>query len=164
MSDYFIPLKPGNTYHIFCRANASDKLFPLEENYSFFLKKVKLHISVVADTFAYNLLPNHFHFLIRIKSYSELESIFLQLKKKEMSLENISPFIMERFSNLLNSYTKSYNKRFDRRGNLFLPLRRVKIKNDSDFASEIFTYIKIRFIISMSKQLKHGSGRLINLF
>ena len=52
------------------------KLFLEDENYYFFLKRYKIHISAVADTFAYNLLPNHFHFLIRIKALDEIKSHF----------------------------------------------------------------------------------------
>ena len=69
MPDYHIPLLPDKTYHIFSRAIGKEKLFLEDENHKFFLRKYKLHISPVADTFAYTLLPNHFHFLIRIKVF-----------------------------------------------------------------------------------------------
>lgn len=139
MPDYFIPLDPEGIYHIFGRAIGSDKLFPRQENYLFFLEKFRLHTSGVADTFAYNLLPNHFHFLIRIKSLSEIENEYLKIKKNKPFTVEVAPgFIMKRFSNLSNAYTKSLNKVLIRRGSLLLPLRRVKIENDYDFASELF--------------------------
>ena len=91
MPDYHIPIQPDRVYHIFSRAIGKEKLFLEEENYVFFLKRYKLHISPVADTFAYNLLPNHFHFLIRIKTLDEIKSHFLEVKNNnhfdiEMSL------------------------------------------------------------------------------
>ncbi len=64
MPDYHIPLLPDHMFHVLSRAVGKEKLFLEDENYRFFLEKYKLHVSPVADTFAYNLLPNHFHFLV----------------------------------------------------------------------------------------------------
>lgn len=140
MPDYFIPLLPDRIYHVFSRANGSEKMFLNEDNYRFFLGKFKTHISPVADTFAYNLLPNHFHFLIRIKSLEEIKFHFSEKKQsKNFDIEIVPEFIMERFGNLLNSYTKSFNRRNKRKGSLFMDtMKRVEILNDSDFASEVF--------------------------
>jgi len=140
MPDYNIPLSPDCSYHIFSRANGNEKLFLNEENYKFFLGRFKIHVGPVANTFAYNLLPNHFHFLIRIKTLEEIKSHFLKVKRnKHFDEELVSDFIMERFGNLLNSYTKSFNKRNNRKGGLFMDnMRRVEIIDDSHFASEIF--------------------------
>jgi REP element-mobilizing transposase RayT len=140
MADYHIPLLPGQTYHIFSRAIGAEKVFLEYDNYRFFLDKYKQHITPVAETFAYNLLPNHFHLLIRIKNIDDIESHF-SLKKgnQDFTLEKIPEFIMERFGNFLNSYTKSFNKINNRKGGLFMDtLRRVEIRNDSDLANEIF--------------------------
>jgi putative transposase len=140
MPDYHIPLLPDHVYHIFSRAIGKEKLFLEAENYRFFLNAYKHHISSVSDTFAYCLLPNHFHFLIRIKSIELVESNFLLKKRNAVFVdEKAAEFIMERFGNLLNSYTKSFNRRNNRKGGLFIDtLRRVEIKSDGDFGSEIF--------------------------
>ena len=64
-------LQAEHTYHIFNRANGYEKLFLSGENYRFFLEKYRHYIGPVVDTFGYCLMPNHFHFLTRIKSASE---------------------------------------------------------------------------------------------
>lgn len=140
MPDYYIPLLPDRTYHIFSRAIGKEKLFLEDENYKFFLRKYKLHISPVADVFAYNLLPNHFHFLIKIKSLEEIKRHFSEVKSnKYFDIEKVSEFLMERFGNLLNSYTKSFNKRNKRRGGLFIDtMRRVDITDDAQLGAIIF--------------------------
>ena len=140
MANYHIPLLPDNTYHIFSRAIGAEKLFLEDYNYSFFLKKYKQHITPIAETFAYNLLPNHFHLLVRIKNIDDIEEEFLLKKGNQpFTLEEVPEFIMERFGNFLNSYTKAFNKINNRKGGLFMDtLRRVEIKNDSDLGSEIF--------------------------
>lgn len=76
MTDYRIPLLPNQTYHIFNRAIGSEQLFREDENYRFFLQKYKQHILPVADTFAYCLLPNHFHCLVSIKDEEKILVFF----------------------------------------------------------------------------------------
>jgi len=140
MPDYHIPLLPDKTYHIFSRAIGKEKLFLEEENYKFFLRQFSKYILPVADTFAYNLLPNHFHFMIRIKDINTIDEEFLKVKKnKEFNIELAPEFVMERFGNLLNSYTKAFNKKYFRKGGLFIDImRRVEVLTDSQFGATIF--------------------------
>ena len=53
-----LPLKPGEFYHIYNRGNNRRRIFIDEENYFFFLKLAKKHISPIAHIYAYALLPN----------------------------------------------------------------------------------------------------------
>ena len=129
MTDYYTPLLPNHSYHLLGRAIGDEKIFKEAMNYPFLLKKYNKHILPVADTFSYCLLPDHFHFLIRVKSIAELESHHKKMKpRKVFNPELISDFIMERFSNWLNSYTKSFNKTYTRKGALFIDyLRRLEV-------------------------------------
>ena len=61
-------MQPSTFYHLYNHANGSENLFRNDENYRFFLQKYAKYISTVADTYAYCLMPNHLHFLIKIKS------------------------------------------------------------------------------------------------
>lgn len=140
MPDYHQPLYPDCTYHIFSRATGNEKIFTEEKNYSFFLNKYQQHILPVADTYAFCLLPNHFHFLIKIKSIDVIEKYYLQKKKNKTFTSEVAPeFIMECFSNLLNSYTKAFNKTYNRKGSLFIDyLRRIEVSTDDQFGATIF--------------------------
>ena len=68
-------LIPNNYYHILNRANGNDVLFQEEENYYFFLSKYKKHIHIIVITLFYNLLSNHFYWVMQIKSVEELNLI-----------------------------------------------------------------------------------------
>ena len=58
---------------------------------------------------------------------------------KSFDIEKVSEFIMERFGNLLNSYTKSFNRRNNRKGALFIDtMRRVEITDDAQLGAIIF--------------------------
>ena len=57
----------GHYYHIYNRGNNREDIFIQERNYRYFLRLYAKHIEPMADTYAYCLLRNHFHFLVRIK-------------------------------------------------------------------------------------------------
>lgn len=121
------PLTYENYYHIYNRGINSCNLFPEEENYRYFMKLYNKYISPVADTLAWALMPNHFHFLIRIK-------------EPVQNLSGLKP-PHQYFSNLFNAYTKAFNKRYQRHGALFeRPFRRKLIDNDN-FLRNVLIYI-----------------------
>jgi len=122
MSNYHQALLPGETYHLFSRAIGEERLFLSEEHYHFFLRKIKQHTAAVCDVYCYALLPNHFHLLVGIKENEAIAQHFKEVKKRafEIAKDDLPDFIMERFSNCLNSYTKSFNKVNGRKGALFV--------------------------------------------
>ena len=112
------PLEYGKYYHIYNRGINSAPLFKEQDNYEFFLRLYDLHISPMAETFAWCLMNNHFHFLVRIKEYAE-----------NTSTKPIHP--SKSFSNLFNAYTKGFNKKNTRHGPMFeRPFRRKEITNE----------------------------------
>jgi len=55
------PLKFGKFFHIYnCGINGCN-LFNEEENYHYFLHLYDKYISAIVDTYAWVLMPNHFH-------------------------------------------------------------------------------------------------------
>src|SRR4051794_21922800 len=108
MGKYSNALIPYGYYHMFNRAVGSEKLFLEEENYSFFIKRFNHYVSPIADIFCYCLLPNHFHFLIRVKPFNNIAAFAKQEWNIELALndEDVHVFVMQQFSNAFNSYTK----------------------------------------------------------
>ena len=70
--DYYLKLIPGNLYHIFNHSNSDEKLFYKEANYFFFLQRYGFYLDGFLETFAYNLLQNHFHLLVRVFNMEQL--------------------------------------------------------------------------------------------
>lgn len=140
MQDFHIPLHPGGLYHILNRANGDEKLFKEEQNYFYFLTKYRHHISPIAQTLAWCLLPNHYHFLVRIKPIETITERFeLKKKKKPEADKPLSEFVMQQFSNWQNSYAKALNKVYNRRGSLFMDyIRRVEINKDFQLGNTVF--------------------------
>jgi putative transposase len=132
---------PSTFYHVYNRANGNENLFPQEKNYSFFLEKFTHHINPVADTYAYCLMPNHFHFLLRIKEEEELRKHFSAAGKTSKVFENLGGLVSQHFSNLFNSYTKAFNKTYDRKGSLFSPNFKQKEITSEAYLTNVIHYI-----------------------
>ncbi len=75
--DYFKKLEYDHLYHIFHHGNNKDNLFIEDENYIYFLNKINYHLSPVIHLYAYCLLKNHFHLLVKMKSEKEIKQIVL---------------------------------------------------------------------------------------
>ncbi len=130
-------------YHIYNRANGSENLFREEKNYDYFLERYIDFIDPVAETYAYCLLCNHFHMMIRVRSEEEIIA-FAQLKNLQ-GLENleglIGKIVKQRFSNFSNAYAKAFNKVYNRNGSLFQAnLKKKKVENDAYF-TKLILYI-----------------------
>jgi REP element-mobilizing transposase RayT len=70
-----VALQHGQYYHVYNRGNNRENVFVEERNYRYFLKLYANYIEPIADTYAYCLLRNHFHLLVRIKTVEEQEAM-----------------------------------------------------------------------------------------
>ena len=160
-------LIPDLTYHIFNHANGNENIFRNDENFRFFLEKFKIHIHSVASVIAYCLLPNHFHFMVKIRSEKELSAIFEKFKDLKTEEEQ-SNFISKQFSNLFSSYTQSFNKVNNRMGSLFVKnFKRELIRSDKQFQNT-FLYIQLNAVkhgfVSHEMEWKWGSWMTYYLY
>lgn len=117
-------LKPDTTYHIFNHANGFENVFHEDDNFRYFLEKYQLYITPIAETYAYCLMPNHFHLVVRIRKRKVIETIIRNKNNtsNNFSIDNkeIEKFLSKQFSNLFSSYTQSFNKVYKRMGSLFI--------------------------------------------
>lgn len=127
-------MEPSTYYHVYNHANGDENLFREDENYHFFLRQWSKYIEPVAVTYAYCLMPNHFHFLIRTKTSKVFEDLG-GLNKQP------SKVVTQAFSNLFNSYTKAFNKKYSRLGSLFMSNFKKKPITSDAYLTAIIAYI-----------------------
>jgi putative transposase len=72
------PLQPDTSYHIFNHANGFENVFRKAENFRYFLEKYRKYISPIAETYAYCLMPNHFHLVVRMRKREVIEKLILK--------------------------------------------------------------------------------------
>ena len=155
-------LFPNTSYHIFNHANGFENVFREKENYRFFLEKYRQHISPVVETYAYCLMPNHFHLVVRIRKREVIEEL-IRIKNNnkietttfskvqnfgkgssgkgssiEITDSEIEKFLSKQFANLFSSYTLSFNKVYNRMGSLFIKnFKRELISDKNHFLNAI---------------------------
>lgn len=136
------PLQPNCFYHIYNRGINGESLFKEERNYPYFLSKYAQYVSPYVDTYAYCLLKNHFHLLIRTHSEDgigqllEKDTISRKLLYKE---KGYSWWLSHVFASLFKSYAQAINKAYHRTGGLFEePFRRILVNNDAYFSAMVY--------------------------
>lgn len=151
-------LEPGSYYHIYNQANGSENLFREQRNYPYFLSKLLQHIHPVAHVYAWCLLPNHFHAMIKVRSSKE---ICRNMELGDIDENAIQLLISQQFSNLFNGYAKAINKAYKRRGSLFQrPFKNRKV-DDVNYMLRLLLYIhnnpvKHRFV-NDARKWQHSS-------
>jgi hypothetical protein len=132
------PLHQGHFYHIYNRGNNRETLFRTPENYRFFLQRYSQHIEPVAATYAYCLLPNHFHFLNYIRTEEEQHQWHRENERRGL-WQPLDP--RHPYKNLFISYAMAYNRQQKRTGSLFQrPYKRKHIDSEKHFMT-LVTYI-----------------------
>jgi putative transposase len=121
-------------YHIYNRGNNRQPIFFKEDNYIYFLEKVRKFMLPHCEILNYSLMPNHFHFLI----YTDARAC--QTKKIGNTERNV---ISEGIRNLLQTYSKAINKQNNTTGSLFQQNTKSKCISDGSrlYTSSCFHYI-----------------------
>lgn len=138
------PLQPAHFYHIYNRGINGENLFKRAGNYPYFLSKYAEYLSPVVDTYAYCLLKNHFHLLIRVKEESVIAAFQANKETKKEAKDGLHSYdfvVNKQFAKLFSSYTQSINKMEGRTGSLVeTPFKRIEISND-DYLTQLIWYI-----------------------
>ena len=139
-------MESGNIYHIYNRGNNKENIFFEEKNYQYFLNQFDKYLSAFVDVYAYCLMPNHFHFLIRIKEVGNQTS---EVSKTPELLEKVSgkrgskklTLLEKAFKDFFISYAKSINRQNSRTGSLFQAKFKKKEINNDGYFTTIIQYI-----------------------
>jgi putative transposase len=148
------PLVHGSYYHIYNRGNNGAAVFFENENYNYFLRLYAKYVDPIAETYAWCLLKNHFHFLVRIREVEEInENDFTYSTTEKPKVINPS----NQFSHLFNAYTQAMNKRYNRTGNLFETKFERKLVTTEIYFQQLIFYIH-------NNPVHHGIEKQIHLY
>jgi len=150
-------LEYGKYYHIYNRGINSQKIFRNKEDYLHFLKLTDIYITPIAEIYAYALMGNHFHIIIRIKDENEIgfldsrnsktddlekkwKTYFpnkdsgQKFNKRFNTVDNnfkAKPVPTKMFQHLFNAYAKGFNKKYSRTGSLLeYKFKRIVIETE----------------------------------
>ena len=113
----------GHYYHVYNRGCNRERIFANDGNYEFLLYRIKSFLPHYALTIiAYCLMPNHYHFLLRLAQD-----------------DTLSRFIQR----LFNSYTQAFNKQQGRKGTLFEGRAKNILVNSDEYILHLCRYIHL---------------------
>lgn len=111
----------NNCFHFYNRVIGSEKLFKNDDDYIMLLTKFKKVLKEYpASIFAYCLMPNHFHFLMRQDSDKPINKIF---------------------NNLFSFYVQNFNKKYNRKGQVFQGKLQHKLITKEKYLIHLCRYI-----------------------
>ncbi|MDQ6763951.1 MAG: transposase [Bacteroidota bacterium] len=119
-------------YHIYNRGNDKQLIFFNDNNYIFFLNKIRKEWTKHCEILCYCLMPNHFHFML-VPNEEACRDI--TLGDKESHLQTLSKAI----GKTLSSYTKAINNQNQTTGNLFQKKTQTKCLSDLKSPDNNFT-------------------------
>ena len=120
------PMYPGGYFHVYNRGNNKERLYHANHDYDYFLRMYWKYLEKWIDTFAFCLLPNHFHFLVKVKE-----------------LDGAAEKASEQFRRFFISYAQMINLKYDRSGSLFRKnFSRLPVETDSNFLN-LVSYIHL---------------------
>jgi putative transposase len=132
----------GELYHVYNQGNNQELIFFENKNYLFFLGKMRKHLLRHCDFLAWCLMPNHFHWLIRM--HDDYDSI------RPQNLESLAaPVVLpmnRSISTLLSSYTKAMNRMYDRSGKLIRSNTKAKPLNKCSVTDDFYPLICFNYI------------------
>ena len=107
-------------------------MFTSDENCAFFIRQFDKYLSEFIKVYAFNLLGNHFHFMIKINGFSDLTTFKKLSNLDSENQKSIHDIVSHQFKKFFQSYAMAFNKQQNRTGTLFqTPFKRVRIENES---------------------------------
>ena len=121
----------GLYYHVYGKTNNKERLFRSQDNRNFFLQRLKHYLGGFLDIHAYALMGNHYHLSVKIKDEVKIQDYLGSVPVSERTLKErdylvsqeksalISDLVSSEFRRFFISYSQAFNKRYNRKGNLF---------------------------------------------
>jgi len=127
--NYWQDLEEGSIYHIYNHASGNRNLFVDDLDYRRFLVGLNKYFSHIFEIYAYCLMPNHFHLLIKVKPGQKIKStvkaISSNAESKYLKDEiDLNKYCEDQFRRWFSGYALYLNKRTNTKGQLFL--KRIK--------------------------------------
>ena len=124
----------GEYYHVYNRGNAKQKIFIDDQDFSFFLFKLRQNLFPSIEhkfrtpplpkgsfsLISYCLMPNHFHFLIKQNSDIPITKLLLRV---------------------CTSYSIYFNKKYERVGHLFQDQYKLVLVDNDSYLNWLSAYI-----------------------
>lgn len=135
--NYWQALEPGQTYHIYNKATSGNRIFLEDIDFQGFLKRWEKYFGKYLDTYAYCLVPNHFHFLARVRVENELLHRHIGSENTKAGSAYLadriplSAFLSDQLRRFGSSISLSHRAKYQRDGPLLVnKTKRISLRSD----------------------------------
>jgi putative transposase len=118
-------------------------LFIEAKDYWNFMKRYSKYFSPYFETYAYCLIPNHFHFLVKVRSEEEVKAAIVNEDTTAANnylsgTSDLNSFIENQFSRCFSGLSMKYNNTHNRVGPLFKQgIKRVALNKYRTFKQQM---------------------------
>jgi len=111
-------------YHVYNKVISERELFYTETDYIEFMRRYKRYFHNYLETYAYCLLPNHFHILLKVRSEEEIREAIVSedtnaARQYLAGTTTVDKFLGNQLSRFFSGLVIRYNKKHRRQGQLF---------------------------------------------
>lgn len=147
-----ILLHPGSYYHVYAHAVGSDNAFRHHDDFMRFITTMPYYIGFACDIYAYCLMPNHVHLVLRICHRNEMiarlksegyERISYLVKTSTLEDEELARFVSSVVGRLFSSHALYMNRKYERMGNLFMSNFKRKYVETDDYFRNVIRYVHL---------------------
>lgn len=158
VTNYLKPLEEERVYHLYNQGNNHEKIFINDENKRYFKEKFEYYMCPFVTIICMCLMDNHFHYLIRIKTWEEMKESIGQFRGLAKFITRMglmqnrtiaSMVVSEMLRRFFMAYAKAFNNMYNRSGSLFRKNFRRKEITSMQYLRNIILYIH-------SNPSKHG--------
>lgn len=133
----------GLLFHVYNKVITEADLFRDNDDYWNFMERYTKYFSPYFKTYAYCLIPNHFHLLVKVRLE---EKIKLSVAKENTNAsrnyldgsKDLNSFLENQFSRCFSGITIMYNNKYKRKGPLFKQgVKRVALNSYRTFDQQM---------------------------
>ena len=134
---------PEQFYHLYNKVVSGTDLFIEANDYWEFMERYSKYFSSYFETYAYCLIPNHFHFLIKVRNEVIIKIAIAKegttASKNYLSgTFSLNEFLENQFSRCFSGVSMRYNNRHNRVGPLFKQgIKRVALNKYRTFEQQM---------------------------
>lgn len=134
---------PNQLYHVYNKVVTGTDLFIEAKDYWNFMERYGKYFSPYFETYAYCLIPNHFHFLIKVRSEKEIKAAIVNedtiaANNYLSGTSDLNAFIENQFSRCFSGISMKYNNMHNRVGPLFKQgIKRVALNKYRTFEQQM---------------------------
>ncbi len=145
--DYWQKFIEDGIYHIYNKSVTGETMFRDDNDYNRFIAKYQRYFGAFFDTYAYALMPNHFHFLVKVRQLNAKTQLMIAkegTKMAQLVISNhraIHHFLIDQLRRWLSGHSLYFNRKYQRTG----PLLMNKVKrvgcSSSEKVKDLICYI-----------------------